>query len=91
MSIGNTVPASRNFAGVGGAFETHPYEVSEFRLGSQVFSDIVGYRVVSRKAYSSAADGVIGTEMITRFNVLLDYPNERIYLWPNESEGVQLP
>jgi clan AA aspartic protease (TIGR02281 family) len=91
MNGGTDIPASRTFYGVGGSFETHPYEVKESHLGSQVFTDIVGYRVVSSRIYSMSADGIIGTDVIKLFNVMLDYPNGRIYLWPNNFAGTQLP
>lgn len=71
------------FYGIGGEIDTRAYQIKDLRLAAIVFRDFVGYRVLSDKAYSSSEDGIIGIDFISFFNVLLDYPNGHIYLWPN--------
>lgn len=71
------------FSGVGGRFETKPYQLDSMRLGSAVFKQFLAYAVRSRAAYGGDEDGLIGTTFLQLFNVYLDYGDSRIYLEPN--------
>jgi clan AA aspartic protease (TIGR02281 family) len=83
--LGGDAPSNSRFHGIGGTLDVRPYEIGDFRLGSQEFTDLLGYLEVSNKNYSSATDGVIGNKFISLFTVFVDYPNGHIYLTPNSS------
>jgi clan AA aspartic protease (TIGR02281 family) len=71
------------FYGIGGNFETRPYEIQSVELGNVRFRDFVGYRVMSDQSYSYNSDGVIGSTFLRLFTLGLDYGNSRVYLVPN--------
>jgi clan AA aspartic protease (TIGR02281 family) len=73
----------RRFQGVGGAFETRPYQIAAVKLGNVRFTDFIGYRVTSAGSYSTATDGLIGDEFLRMFTLGIDYGNSRVYLVPN--------
>ena len=73
------------FSGVGGAIGTRPYQIARLQLGNILFTDFVGYRVISRGTYASATDGLIGADFLRLFTLGIDYANERIYLTPNSA------
>ncbi|MBV9440892.1 MAG: aspartyl protease family protein, partial [Candidatus Eremiobacteraeota bacterium] len=83
---GGGVKRARRFRGVGGAFDTQPYEIESVRLGALNFERFVGYRVTSSGSYQGTDDGVIGAEFLRLFTLGLDYANSRVYLVPN-SDG----
>ena len=72
-----------HFTGVGGAFETKPYQLDSMRLGTGEFKQFLAYAVRSRAAYGGDQDGVVGVAFLQLFNVYLDYEDSRIYLEPN--------
>jgi predicted aspartyl protease len=74
------------FHGIGGAFETRPYQIAALKLGNIRFTDFIGYRVTSAGSYAFASDGVIGDVFLRMFTLGIDYGNSRIYLVPN-AEG----
>jgi hypothetical protein len=71
------------FAGVGGAIDTRPYQLARVQLGSVTFADFVAYRVVERKSYESSSDGFLGAQLLRYFTVWLDYVDSQIVLVPN--------
>jgi clan AA aspartic protease (TIGR02281 family) len=73
----------RRFNGIGGAFETRPYQIAALKLGNVRFTGFTGYRVTSAGSYSGAADGLIGDEFLRMFTLGIDYGNSRVYLVPN--------
>jgi predicted aspartyl protease len=71
------------FYGVGGNFQTVPYQLDSVRLGSAEFKQTLAYAVRSRASYGGAQDGLIGIRFLELFNVYLNYADSRIYLEPN--------
>jgi predicted aspartyl protease len=72
--------------GIGGEFETKPYQLSSVKLGNVNFTDVIAYRITSKGAYASPTDAQIGPEFFRLFTLGLDYANNRVYLVPN-AEG----
>ncbi len=83
VDLGGGEARNRHFLGVGGAFETQPYQLDSVRLGNVNFKDFLAFVVRTKTAYASDEDGVLGTEFLRLFNVYLDYANSSIYLEPN--------
>ena len=81
---GGGIMRQMSFGGIGGAFETKPYQLRSARVGPLNFVDFVSYLVTTREAYDWGDDGIIGTEFLRLFNVGLDYGDSRIYLVPNK-------
>jgi clan AA aspartic protease (TIGR02281 family) len=81
--LGGDAASNSRFRGIGGTVDVRPYEIGDFRLGSQEFTDLLGYLEVSNKNYSSSSDGLIGNKFIGLFTVFVDYPNGHIHLTPN--------
>ncbi len=75
---------NRRYNGVGGAFQTRPYQLDSVRLGTANFKDFIAFGVRSKSVYASDQDGVVGTEFLRLFNVYLNYGESRIYLEPND-------
>jgi hypothetical protein len=73
-----------NFYGVGGFFDTRPYEIADLQLGNMHFTDFVGYRVTSNQSFAGNWDGLIGERFLPLFTVGLDYGDSRVYLVPND-------
>jgi len=73
-----------SFSGVGGAFDTKPYDIAKLQLGNLVFTDFIGYRVTEKGAYDWSSDGLIGTHFLRLFIVDLDYVESRVYLTPTD-------
>jgi predicted aspartyl protease len=72
------------FYGVGGTFETRPYQLGSVKVGGLNFQDFVGFRVVSAHSYDdSTEDGLIGADFLKMFTIGFDYANGRVYLVPN--------
>ena len=72
------------FHGIGGSFDTRPYQIAALKLGNIRFTDFVGYRVTSAGSYAGASDGLIGDVFLRMFTLGLDYGNSRVYLVPND-------
>ncbi len=73
----------RRYNGVGGSYESRPYQLDDVTVGNVRFKDFVGYAIQSRTAYSGNADGLLGSEFFRYFTMYLDYADSRIYLEPN--------
>jgi predicted aspartyl protease len=71
------------FRGLGGAFDTRPYQIKSLKLANIDFSEFLGYRVTSSGSYAGPTDGAIGPDFLRLFTLGLDYGNARIYLTPN--------
>ncbi len=63
-----------HFTGVGGAFETKPYQLDSMRLGTGEFKQFFAYAVRSRAAYGGDQDGIVGVAFLQFFHVYLE-PN----------------
>lgn len=73
-------------AGAGGTFPVAVGTVAEFRLGGEVFRDLeVAFRTGGLSREGSA--GTIGREVLNRFTMVFDYPNQRLAFLPASSSG----
>lgn len=70
--------------GLGGSVDSALMRVSSLTLGAYTLKDLRVY-AHSQSVFSSLLDGLIGTEILRRFTVALDYNHSRIYLTPNPS------
>ncbi|MDB5073708.1 MAG: hypothetical protein JWM87_4819 [Candidatus Eremiobacteraeota bacterium] len=71
--------------GIGGAFETQPYQIAALQLENIRFTDFVGYRVATAGAYSGSSDGLIAADFLRLFTLGLHYGESRVYLVPNRN------
>ena len=75
-----------NVAGSGGSFPVELGRVSEFRLGGAVFTDVeAAFRTGGISREGSA--GTVGREVLDRFTMVFDYPNQRLAFLPAGRSG----
>ncbi len=71
-------------AGAGGTFPVEVGQLPEFRLGGEVFRDLeVAFRTGGLSREGSA--GTVGREVLNRFTMVFDYPNQRLAFLPASS------
>ncbi|HTV72541.1 MAG TPA: hypothetical protein VME66_02405 [Candidatus Acidoferrales bacterium] len=58
--------------------------MKHFTLGRIDFTEFTGYRVTSAQSFNYDYDGIIGPDLLSLFNVDLDYTDARVYLVPNK-------
>jgi predicted aspartyl protease len=82
-----TVPVP--LAGVGGSAEQRIGRIGELRLGSFIIKDpITGFSQSDEGDFASTNfAGVIGNEVLRRFDVVIDYSRKRLILSPNKNFG----
>ena len=74
--------------GLGGALEGYMGIIPSFRFGSFQFDELlVNYMEISE--YQAAHktmkyNGLIGNVLLSRFHVIIDFPNKKLYLRPNK-------
>jgi hypothetical protein len=75
--------------GVGGEATTTVGRLDTLRLGPFAFTNVVaGFsRATQGGTASSARDGILGSAILHRFTVFLDYPHRRMILEPNAHLG----
>ena len=71
------------FYGVGGNFQTVPYQLDSVRLGSAEFEGTLAYAVRTRTSYGGSQDGLFGVQFLDFFNLYLNDADSRVYLEPN--------
>jgi len=78
-----TVPVP--LAGVGGTAEQHIGRIGELRLGRlSIKNPIAGFSQSAQGDFASRNfDGVIGNEVLRRFDTVVDYSRQRLILSPN--------
>jgi hypothetical protein len=86
-SISKTVLAP--LSGVGGSAEQRVGRIGELRLGRFIIKDpIAGFAESEEGDFASTNfDGVIGNEVLRRFDVVIDYSRRRLILSPNRNFG----
>ena len=74
-------------SGVGGSAEQRIGRVGELRLGRLIIKDpITGFSQSEQGDFASTNfDGVIGNEVLRRFDVVVDYSRRRLILRPNKN------
>lgn len=84
VDLGAGLYRERRYSGVGGDFETQPFQLASIRVGTAEFKNFLAFAVRSKTAYTADEDGLFGAEFLSLFNVYLDYGESRIYLEPND-------
>ncbi len=73
--------------GLGGILEGYIGRVNRLAFGELFFNNIItNYQDVSEAINLesiSNRNGILGTSLISRFNVIIDYPKEKLYLKPH--------
>lgn len=86
----NVVPAKLG-RGLGGDLEGFVGRISEIHLGESVFRDIVtsfqAETPLADSNYTNNRHGILGTQALQHFNIVIDYYRERIYLRPLFRKG----
>jgi C-terminal processing protease CtpA/Prc len=74
---------------VGGSAEQRVGRIGELRLGRFIIKDpIAGFAESEEGDFASTNfDGVIGNEVLRRFDVVIDYSRRRLILSPNRNFG----
>lgn len=71
--------------GLGGKMEMHITTIQEFKVGNYSFRNVPVYLfddITNITAYPFLG-GMIGNDLLRRFNITLNYPKKEIYLQPN--------
>ena len=69
--------------GLGGALEGNVGRSRNLTLGGKVFSDIVTYFQpvdTAGAAFLNERDGIVGNRLLKRFNMVVDFPQQAVYL-----------
>jgi TPR repeat protein len=69
--------------GIGGTLATSTVKISQLKLGDITVDNPVAEISGANQGLLTAIDGLIGNEILRRFDVTLDYPGNRIFLKPN--------
>ncbi len=73
--------------GLGGILEGYLGRVNQLSFGELFFNNIItNYQDISKAVnleYISGRNGIMGTALISRFDVIIDYPKEKLYLRPH--------
>ncbi len=82
--------ASRVGSGVGGSFAYRPIDSTRVILGAWSLDDTTGVEALAPNAFGfDNEDGLIGSDILKRFTVYLDYPDDRVLLEPSVHSGVE--
>ncbi len=71
--------------GLGGKMEMHITTIQEFKIGNYSFRNVPVYLFDDKFNITSYPflGGMIGNDLLRRFNLFLNYPKKEIYLLPN--------
>jgi predicted aspartyl protease len=76
--------------GVGGTFGYRSIATKKIVLGPWSFDDAAGVEALSANAFGfDNEDGLIGSDILKRFTVYLDYPSSRVFLAATPRSGVE--
>jgi hypothetical protein len=73
-----------NIYGIGGEVSAEAFRFHDVTLGHIHFQQFTGLRIPP-SSYAGRADGLIGNDLLSLFNIDLDYTGGRVYLTPNEN------
>lgn len=76
--------------GLGGSLKGYVGKVKKLEMGIFKFENLISYfqtlKLDSTTAiYQPDRDGIIGTELLSRFDLYIDYLNDHLYLKPNKN------
>jgi hypothetical protein len=71
--------------GLGGKMEMHITTIQEFKIGNYSFRNVPVYLFDDKTNITAYPflGGMIGNDLLRRFNITLNYPKKEIYLLPN--------
>jgi hypothetical protein len=82
--------AARVGSGVGGSFSYRPIETTRVILGAWSLDDATGVEALAPNAFGfDNEDGLIGSDILKRFTVYLDYADGRVLLEPSAHAGIE--
>ncbi len=74
-------------SGLGGQIEGYLGRVREFKMGKSEVRGVISHfqelNKTSDSVYLSGRNGLIGGDLLSRFNFIVDFVNEKLYLQPN--------
>lgn len=74
--------------GLSGDIYGYRGRIASLQLGTFVLKDVVtAFAPVEIRSKQKGADGIIGNDVLRRFNTIFDYKKARLYLKPNKSFG----
>lgn len=73
--------------GLSGDVESRVSTARSFRLGRYELNDFATSYSISGGESENDSDGIIGNEVLNHFNLMFDYPNNRLYFKPNQRFG----
>ncbi|MEI9935466.1 MAG: aspartyl protease family protein [Ferruginibacter sp.] len=71
--------------GLGGRLQMHLTIIKKLKVGSYIFRNIPSYiydDIYNVTSYPSVG-GLVGIDLLRRFNMIINYPKDEIDLWPN--------
>ncbi len=82
--------AARVGSGVGGSFAYRPIDTTRVILGAWSLDDATGVEALAPNAFGfDNEDGLIGSDILKRFTVYLDYADGRVWLEPILRSGIE--
>jgi hypothetical protein len=82
-ALGLTGGAASLAGGIGGKLTTSTIKISQLKLGGITVDNPAADIAAVNQGEFSMMDGIIGNEILRRFEVTIDYPGSRIFLKPN--------
>jgi predicted aspartyl protease len=82
----NTLPvSSRRIAGIDGVRENDVIVVPNVKLGSEAFGDVQASAgsLASLRRWGADLDGLVGVDLLKRFNLVIDFGGRRVWMTPN--------
>ncbi len=75
--------------GLGGYLEGYTSRLQQIRIGPyHIPQPLVSYQFLSENtdtSYLNARDGILGNQLLKRFDLIIDYPRRKLYLRPNRN------
>lgn len=86
LLISNRVPVVVQAEGMGGKVQMRLTVLKEFRLGKYKFKNVPAYLYSDHLNILTypMVHGILGNEIMRRFNVIYNYPHAEIYIKPNK-------
>lgn len=87
--VKNKVKFYTKYGGVGGESSSYDFRAGSLQISDFVFEDItMEYSLDTSGAMASSKSmGLLGNEILERFDILIDFKNSNLYLKPNENMG----
>lgn len=77
-------PVTTKVQGLGGKTEMHITVIKRLQIGKYKFRNVPTYILDDQlKLFSPSLSGLIGNDILRRFNLIINYPQKEIHLLPN--------